>query len=176
MSDLVTGEEFDDLFRHYRHTAWRLETRTFYGVLHENEPFQRWLAGDDSDLEWFTPWLKMMRPELATGKRMERVRLIDDPPSDYLRWELWSTPYNLGIGEDIRYLPCTHPIVEELPDQDFWVFDSRRVAWFEFDEKGNVLGARLSEEPEQVLTALRARDAAWHHALTFTQYMATRVR
>lgn len=174
MPDLVTGEEFDDLFRQYRHTAWRLETRTFYGVLHENEPFQRWLVGDDSDIEWFKPWLKMMRAELATGKRMERVRLIDDPPSDYLRWELWGTPYNLGVGEDIRYLPRTHPIVAELPEHDFWVFDSRMVARLEFDEQGSVLGASLSEDPVQVLAALQARDAAWHHALTFTQYMATR--
>lgn len=175
MPDLVSGEEFNDLFRQYRHTAWRLETRTFYGVLHENEPFQRWLVGDDSDIEWFQPWLKLMRAELATGKRMERVRLIDDPPSDYLRWELWGTPYNLGIGEDIRYLPRTHPIVAELPDHDFWVFDSRTVARLEFDERGDVLGASLTEDPARVLTALQARDAAWHHALTFTQYMAARV-
>ncbi|WP_017574750.1 DUF6879 family protein [Nocardiopsis kunsanensis] len=174
MPDLVTGEDFDDLFRKYRHTAWRLETRTFYGVLHENEPFQRWLVGDDSDIEWFKPWLKMMRAELATGKRMERVRLIDDPPSDYLRWELWGTPYNLGIGEDIRYLPRSHPIVRELPDDDFWVFDSRTVARLEFDEQGSVLGASLSEDPAKVLAAVQARDTAWHHALTFTQYMATR--
>lgn len=174
MTDLVSGEDFNDLFQQYRYTAWRLETRTFYGVLHENEPFQRWLSGDDSDIAWFKPWLRMMRAELATGKRMERVRLIDDPPSDYLRWELWGTPYNLGVGEDIRYLPRTHPIVAELPDEDFWVFDSSTVARLEFDEQGNVLGAVLSKDPAQVVAALQTRDAAWHHALTFTEYMAAR--
>ncbi|MET9713168.1 DUF6879 family protein [Nocardiopsis alba] len=51
-----------------------METRAFYGVLHENEPSQRWPTGDGSDLESFTPWLTMMRPELATDERMERVR------------------------------------------------------------------------------------------------------
>lgn len=173
MAPILSGEDFTGLFRHYRHTAWRLETRSHYGKLNEDQPFQDWLAGKDPGLEWFKPWLRMMRAELATGKRMERVRLIDDPPSDYLRWELWGTPYNLGVGEDIRYLPREHPIVDELPDHDFWVFDSRTVARLEFDGD-RFLGASLSEDPGYVLTALQARDAAWHHALTFTEYMATR--
>ncbi len=124
-------------------------------------------------MEWFRPWLQMMREELSIGKRMERVRLIDDPPSDYLRWELWGTPYNLGVGEDIRYLPRTHPIVAELPGHDFWVFDSRTVARLEFEED-RFLGATLTEDAEEVLAAVRARDAAWHHALTFPEYMASR--
>lgn len=173
MSEIISGADFNALFRKYRHTAWRLETRTHYGKLNEDRPFQQWLAGEDPGLDWFRPWLSMMREELATGKRMERVRLIDDPPSDYLRWELWGTPYNLGVGEDIRYLPREHPIVEELPDFDFWVFDSTTVARLEFDGD-RFLGATLTEEPELVLAALRARDAAWHHALTFTEYMASK--
>ncbi|MFD6099308.1 DUF6879 family protein [Nocardiopsis flavescens] len=173
MPDLVSGETFDDLFRRYRHTAWRLETRTYYGKLDEDPHFQQWLTGKEPDLEWFPPWLRMVREETATGKRMERVRLIDDPPSDYLRWELWGTPYNLGAGEDIRYLPRTHPIVAELPDHDFWVFASRTVARLAFDGD-RFLGVHLSEEPAQVLAALQARDAAWHHALSFTEYTATR--
>lgn len=172
MPEIISGADFDDLFRGYRHTAWRLETRSFYGKLDEDQPFQNWLAGKDPGLDWFTPWLRMVRAETATGKRMERVRLIDDPPSDYLRWELWGTPYNLGAGEDIRYLPREHPIVAELPDFDFWVFDSTIVARLEFDGD-QFLGVTLSEEPDQVLAALRARDAAWHHALTFTEYMAS---
>ena len=175
MPPILSGEDFTDLFRRYRHTAWRLETRSHYGKLNEDQPFQDWSAGKDPGLEWFKPWLHMMREELATGKRMERVRLIDDPPSDYLRWELWGTPYNLGVGEDIRYLPRDHPIVAELPDHDFWVFDSRTVARLEF-AGDRFLGASLSEDPGYVLAALQARDAAWHHALTFTEYMATRAR
>ncbi|GAA0981285.1 hypothetical protein GCM10009551_024110 [Nocardiopsis tropica] len=65
-------------------------------------------------------------------------------------------------------------MVDSLPDEDFWVFDSRTVARLHFDEDGNVLGAALSEDPAEVVRALQARDAAWHHALTFTEYMATR--
>lgn len=170
----LSDAEFEDLFRSYRYTAWRLETRTVYGKVNEDRPFQEWMAGRDPGIEWLKPWLHLMRAELATGKRMERVRIIDDPPSDYLRWELWATPYNLAVGEDIRYLPRGHPIVAELPDEDFWVFDSRVLARFEFDGP-DVAGIRIDDSPEALIAALAARDAAWHHALTYTEYMATRV-
>lgn len=174
MSDLISGAAFTNLFRSYRYTAWRLETRRFYGKVNEDRPYQEWLAGKDPGIEWFKPWLRMMREELARGKRMERVRIIDDPPSDYLRWELWGTPYNLGVGEDIRYLPRDHPVVAELPGEDFWVFDSRAVAWLQFDGD-QFIGATIDESPGAVTEAVAARDAAWHHALTYPQYMATRV-
>mgnify|MGYP006178464347 CR=1 FL=1 len=45
-----------------------------------------------------------MESQTSTGKRVERVRVVDDPPSDYLRFEISITPHNLAVGEDIRYL------------------------------------------------------------------------
>lgn len=90
--EYVSDDEFTDLFRAYRYTAWRLETRSWYGNVGEDKPFQEWLAGKDPGIEWLKPWLTMVREELVKGKRMERVRIVDDPPSDYLRWELRATP------------------------------------------------------------------------------------
>ncbi|MDS1268711.1 hypothetical protein RIF23_00210 [Lipingzhangella sp. LS1_29] len=174
MPELIAGAQFEELFRSYRYTAWRLETRSYYGKADEEQPFQEWLAGRDPGLDWFTPWLQMIQEETARGKHMARVRLMNDPPSDYQRWELWGTPYNLGVGEDIRYLPRNHPVVSELPDHDFWIFDCRTVAPLHFDEEGRFLGVTLSEDPTTVLTAVQARDAAWHHALTYTRYLASR--
>ncbi|MFW5420978.1 hypothetical protein J0910_30630 [Nocardiopsis sp. CNT-189] len=174
--DLIPpGPDFDELFRSYRFTAWRLETRTSYGVAEEDGPYQEWLAGRDPGIAWFRPWLEMVRDQTGAGKRMERVRLIDDPPSDYLRWELWGTPYNIAAGEDIRYLDRGHPVVAELPEGDFWLFDGAVRADLHFDDDDRFLGVVLTEEPEAVLEAVRARDAAWHHALTFTGYTASRI-
>ncbi|RNL85825.1 DUF6879 family protein [Halostreptopolyspora alba] len=176
MADLISpGPDLDALFTGYRHTAWRLETRTSYGVAEEDKPYQQWLAGRDPGIEWFRPWLDMVRGETVKGKRMERVRIIDDPPSDYLRWELWGTPYNLAVGEDIRYLPRDHPVVAELPGHDFWLFDSATVAHLAFDGD-RFLGVTLDTDPATVVEHAQARDAAWHHALTYTEYMGTRIR
>lgn len=171
MSELVSGEAFLQLFRDTERTAYRLEVRTSYGIPEEDEPYRRFLAGDDPGLDWFEPWLNLMREEIGKGKRVERVRLVDDPPSDYLRFELWGTPYNLAAGEDIRYLQRGKPaggIV--LPAYDYWLFDSQTVARLQFGDHDHFLGVTLSDDPADVLRHVQWRDAAWQHAITFEDY------
>ncbi|WP_042382811.1 DUF6879 family protein [Streptacidiphilus melanogenes] len=174
MSDLVSGDGFIDLFRRFEHTAFRLEVRRSYGILEEDEPYQRFLAGEDPGLDWFQPWLTLMRQVTSSGKRVERVRLIDAPPSDYLRFELWGTQHNLDAGEDIRYLLHDTAAGLDLPAYDYWLFDDRTIARVEFAEDDTFLGATLSEDPGDVIRHVRWRDAAWRHALTFSQYRQER--
>ncbi|MFD9445905.1 DUF6879 family protein [Streptomyces sp. NPDC060006] len=170
MPDLVSGEAFLRLFQDAAHTAFRLEVRTAYGIPEEDEPYRRFLNGDDPGTDWFEPWLNLMREETGHGKRVERVRVIDQPPSDYLRFLLWGTPYNLAAGEDIRYLTRPEAQRQALPGYDYWLFDSRTVARLQFGEHDRFLGVLLSDEPADVLRHVQWRDAAWHHAVTFEQY------
>ena len=174
MPDIISGEDFVDLFRTFQHTAFRLEVRTAYGVPDEDEPYRRFLAGEDPGLDWFQPWLTLMRQETAAGKRVERVRLIDDPPSDYLRFELWGTPYNLDAGEDIRYLDRGNADRLGLPEYDWWLFDSRTLARLVFGENDRFLGVTLHDDPAEVLRHAQWRDAAWHHAVTYARYQQER--
>ncbi|HLU96094.1 MAG TPA: hypothetical protein VKZ89_04560, partial [Thermobifida alba] len=76
MREYLNDDDFTALFRSYRYTAWRLETRRYYGNVGEDKQFQEWLAGKDPGVEWLRPWLSMVREELAKGKRMERVRIV----------------------------------------------------------------------------------------------------
>ncbi|MEV0439959.1 DUF6879 family protein [Streptomyces spectabilis] len=171
MADLVSGEDFLQLFRDMRYTAFRLEVRTAYGIPEEDEPFSRFLAGDDPGLDWFEPWLDLMREEIGKGKQITRVRIIDDPPSDYLRFELWGTPHNLAVGEDIRYLDRPRAGTLALPGYDYWLFDSSTVARLQFGEHDRFLGVVLSDDPAEVLAHVQWQDAAWHHAITFEDYV-----
>ncbi|MGW7518378.1 DUF6879 family protein [Streptomyces sp. NPDC054796] len=170
MVDLATGEDFLKLFRDFHHTAFRLEVRTAYGIPEEDEPFRDFLAGRQPPISWFRPWLSLMEEQTAQGKRVERVRLIDEPPSDYLRFELWGTPYNLAAGEDIRYLRRAEAAPLALPEHDFWLFDSRLVARLQFGDRDRFLGVTLSEDPEDALRHVRWRDAAWSRAQTLHEY------
>ncbi|WP_406501621.1 hypothetical protein OHA04_27810 [Streptomyces sp. NBC_01590] len=170
MPELVSGKAFLQLFRDLRHAAFRLEVRTSYGIPDEDEPYRLFLAGGDPGLDWFAPWLDLMREETGAGKRVERVRVIDSPPSDYLRFELWGTPHNLAAGEDIRYLDRDQAEAAGLPDYDFWLFDARTVARLQFGEHDRFLGVVLSDDPEDVLRHVQWREAAWHHAITFETY------
>lgn len=125
--------------------------RASYGLLADDRPYQDFLAGREPDLAWFTPWLDLMREQIQVGgKRVERVRVIDQPPSDYLRWEIYLNKWNARAGEDIRYLP--RPVADSLhlPAYDFWIFDSATVAFMVFAASGEFTGPVPVTDPAVV--------------------------
>lgn len=154
-----------DLFKEFRHTAWRLETRGGYASDRRSEKWQRWQAGEDIAAEPTNAWRKNVAEQVAAGKRFERVRIVDEPATDGQRFLMASAPSNVAAGEDIRILTRAQAADLRLPDYDFWLFDSRLLAWFEFDEDDTTVGIYLTEDPAEVLAACQARDAAWHHAV-----------
>lgn len=161
------------LFREFRHTAWRLETRRGYASDRRSPKWARWQAGEDIAAE-ASGWLENVAEQTAAGKRFERVRLVDDPPTDGQQFLLASAPGNVAAGEDIRNLTRAQAEQLRLPDFDFWLFDSKILARFAFDEDDTTLGVYVTEDPADVLAACQARDAAWHHAVA-TQEFARQV-
>lgn len=165
------GDAFLALFSHFKHTAFRLEVRAMYGTVGEDEPFRQFLAGEEPSQEWLQPRLDLMTEQTRRGKRVERVRVVDEPPSEYLRFELFNTPHNRDAGEDIRHLTRSAAVALELPDYDYWVFDSRLLVFLRFADDDRFLGFEETDDPAAVLSHPQARDAAWHHALTFEDYV-----
>ncbi|MEH0627894.1 DUF6879 family protein [Streptomyces stelliscabiei] len=163
------------LFREFRHTAWRLETRRGYASDRNSSKWQRWEDGEDIAAEPANSWRDNVAAQTAAGKRFERVRLVDTPPTKGQRFLLASAPSNVAAGEDIRNLTRAQAVQLRLPDYDFWLFDSKVVARFAFDVEDNTLGVYVTEDPAEVLAACQARDAAWHHAVPTTEF-AGRVR
>lgn len=141
-----------------------METRRGYATDRNSEKWQRWQAGDDIAAETANPWRQNVAEQTAAGKLFGRVRLIDDPITDGQRFLLASAPSNVAAGEDIRYLTRARAQELRLPDIDFWLFDSRVLARFAFDEADTTLGVYVTEDPAEVVAACQARDTAWHHA------------
>ncbi|MCO6003519.1 hypothetical protein NE236_00820 [Actinoallomurus purpureus] len=169
---IADGDAFLDLFSSFTSAARRLEVRRSYGVAEEDEPFQIFLAGADPDTAWFRPWLDLMSRQTGSGKRVERVRVVDDPPSDYLRFEIAHTPLNLAAGEDIRYLLRDASQRLDLPPYDYWIFDDRLLVFLRFDKSNRFLGFERTEVPEEVARHLNSWDIAWRHAMKFDLYRA----
>ena len=170
MTDLLTPEEFVRLFNSFSDTAFRLETRDYYDDESEHEPFRRFLAGEPADDSWMAEFCDTVRAWYAEGKRLQRVRVVTEPHSDYVRWSMTVARLNTEAGEDIRYLSRTTARELDLPDEDFWLFDSRRVAILRYDDAGRLLGAELSDDPAEVAKRSRWRDVAWRHAIPWRQY------
>lgn len=163
--DIVPFAEASHLFRDFKHTAWRLETRTGYGSDRKSERWRRWVDGEDIGTDPISTWELNVQAATTEGRRFERVRLVDTPVTEGQRFLMASAPGNVAAGEDIRNLGRADAERLGLPDWDFWLFDSRILMRFAFDEDDTTLGVIITEDPPEVLAACQARDKAWHHAI-----------
>ena len=168
------SDEFSRLFVDFQHTWFRLELLQRYTVPYEVEPLRRYLAGDaplkDPDQE---QWLALIRDGVTAGKRMQRVHVVAEPLSEYLRYELtWEYSHNVAAGEDIRIIPAQPGSwLNELPAHDYWLFDSRELCVMEYDGEGRLLGAELIDDPADIVQHNWWRDVALHQAIPYREYV-----
>ena len=106
------------------------------------------------------------------GKRFERVRVVDVPPTTGQLYLLDNARRNSAVGETILNLWRSDADRVELPHEDFWIFDSRLVALLNFDGADNLVNAELITEPAAVLRYSMTRDAAMHHAIPYEEFAA----
>ncbi|WP_323182100.1 DUF6879 family protein [Streptomyces sp. NBC_00424] len=162
-------EDIAHLFAEYRHTAFRLETRRGYATDRAGARFQAFMRGVDPAPEPDNAWHVNVRERTAQGGRFSRVRIIDEPPTDGQRFLMASATANASMGEDIRVLARAQAVHLELPDYDFWLFDSRILVRFHIDEQDVTTGVEVIDDPADVLAACRARDRAWPLASPSTE-------
>jgi hypothetical protein len=162
-------EEFGALFTTFQRSAFRLETLPVYSVTEDDEAeaFRRFCAGQPQPPQ-DRDWPRLVSSAVAAGKRMERVRLVSQPLSDYLRFELsWGYPDNIAAGEDIRILPVVGDLPAGIMDHDYWLFDDTIVVRMEDDDEGRFIGPTAMGDPEPYR---RCRALAMAGAMPFDKY------
>jgi hypothetical protein len=169
VTQLLTGQSFADFVLGYERAAFRFEIRERYNEPEEAEQVRRFLAGEP-DYAWNEEWAAMMRQRTAQGQRMERVRVVTEPHSDYTWFGLDLARINVAAGEDIRYLPRAMAENLDLPGHDFWLIDSSRVGILRFGSDDVLLGAEVLTDSAVVVRHCYWRDVAWHNAVPFAEY------
>lgn len=172
MVQFIDDDTFGSYFQTFEHTAWRLETRRGYGSDRASAKYRTWLETGELPDDSGRPWCANVRAQTTLGKRFERVRIADSPPTDEQRYLLASAAVNNAAGEDIRSLRRADADRLGLPALDFWLFDSRRALVLHFDQADEYLGAELVEDPARVVEFCRVRDAAWHYAIRREEFVA----
>ncbi|HET6356105.1 DUF6879 family protein [Streptomyces sp.] len=165
----ITFEEFDGMFTTLKHSAWRLETRRRYASDEATDTYQQFARGEAVDWDLDDPWCAERREQVALGKRFERVRILETPPTEGQRYLLDNARRNTAAGETIRTLTRAQADELRLPAEDFWIFDARVVALLHFDDDDQMTGVELITNPVDVLRYLQAREAAWHHSVPYDQ-------
>lgn len=171
--NIIGLDEFDGLFTAFKHTAWRLETRRRYASDEGTDTYAQFLRGEPVDWEGQDPeWCAERLEQTALGKRFERVRVVDNPPTPGQLYLLDNARRNSFVGEDIRQLWRADADRLQLPDEDVWLFDSRLVARLNFDEADNLVNVELITEPVEVNRYAQVRDAATHYAVPYETFAA----
>jgi hypothetical protein len=153
--------ELSKLWDSVARDAFRLETLQAYRVAGEEDRIQAWREGRPWP-EGPTAWQRRLIEMRERGVQVRRVHVVDEPLSEYVRWEIASYQRNAAYGEDIRILLSTQAAAPHLPDQDFWVFDDDTVVLMHYDDEGRLTGRELYQGGPAPYLA--ARDSAWAYA------------
>lgn len=160
------------LFDSFEESTYRLETLQAYDVAYERVQFEAFLAGEPIDL---TPgsWQEAIRRHRRAGRAVERVHVVFEPLTDYLRYEM-ATSYRRGAaaGERIAIIPAAPGRWPEgVPTQDYWLFDDRDLWIMRYNRQGQFVMAEQRTEREEIKNAVGGKRIALAAALSLDTYL-----
>jgi hypothetical protein len=155
--------------QNFERSAFRLETLSEYNVPQETDLLARFKRGEEVQMPDDHPWLERVRQHTKAGRIMRRVRVVTQPLTDYLRFELSMYRQTVAAGEDIRV--CSSLEIRDFGD--WWLFDDQVVITLDYDETGHFLGTKPGTD---VVTYCRRRDQALEYSIPFADYTARATR
>ena len=180
----MSGNILSQCFGEFSVSAQRLEVLPAYSVSEEAEQIRAWRAGrarpgrsvrnDD--------YLRSVAVDALDGRERRRIRVVDLPLSDYIRWEFEGYTENAAAGEEI-YIAVrnggTYEAQKALASVswDFWLFDfgteEENAVLLEYDQDGQFVDAQLATAADLVYCH-RMWQTASKHAVPFNEYRARR--
>jgi hypothetical protein len=167
---ILTATEFGEAIHQFDHTAFRLELQDAYLEAEEADLLAAFLRGQpEPPTEAYRDWYERIAEHVRLGKRVERVRVQQSPPTDYQRFERWLDPWNIAAGEKMRYLTRERAhevgLLPAAGTSDWWLLDSSKLIIMRFDEAGRRIENELVTDPMVVTEACGWRDLAVHHSV-----------
>jgi hypothetical protein len=162
----LNPDEFGEMFSSFRHSAFRFEGLQDYDSPEDAERFAAFLSGKSAAPN--QPWCEIVRTATAAGKRMQRVRLVRVPMTDFTRFELACYRWSAEAGEDIRVTDF-HPELDGF--RDFWLFDMTTAVLMNYDQRGRYLSAELADRVDTD-RCIGIRGLLLSHAVPLNDYLA----
>lgn len=178
----MSSDVLDACFRDFRVSALRLETLPAYHVAGEAERIAAWRNGQPRPERSVrtNAYLREVAADVLAGRDRIRIRVVDHPLSDYLRYQFAGYVESAAAGEEIRVAVRqggTRAAQRDLAvtGPDCWVFDrgadSERVVVLYYDTDGRYQGAELAD-PARAAECLSELDWAAMHAIPLNEYLA----
>ncbi|GLW91126.1 DUF6879 family protein [Actinokineospora globicatena] len=166
--------EFNLLFREFRQSVFRLETLQHYQVSYEKDEFARFLTGESrGEFPGISGWISgTVIPARAARKSMHRVHVVEEPLSDYVRFECaWAYEHTVPAGEDVRVITVERgQWPDNLPRAEYWLFDSELLVAMNYDEDGTFRFAEVITNAAEVALARQWRDTAMELSIPYREF------
>lgn len=167
MRKVIDDAEFWRQLAGFKRSAWRFEQQPSYDIGYEQDQFAAFLAGrpvPPTDNPELRAWMKQIADQVTAGKTVGRVRIVDDPLTDYQRWLRWMDRWNIEAGETIDYLSRRRAhdvgLLPAAGRADWWFLDDERLMLMHFNERGVRFKVELVDDPLAVAGARKWRDLA----------------
>src|SRR6476661_1142875 len=122
--------EFSVWFRQFSRSCFRLETLQCYGASGEDDSIRAFLAGQSPQPHpGKREWMALVGAGIRDGRTMQRVHVVIEPLTDYLRFEVaWSYAHSVAAGEEVRIISLAEgeSWPPGVPMCDFWLFRRHR--------------------------------------------------
>jgi Family of unknown function (DUF6879) len=179
----VSEDVLDACFSGYRVSAIRLETLPAYTVRGEAGFIQAWrdrkprpersVRNDE--------YLREVAADVLAGRERHRIRVVDEPLSEYIRWELAGLAENAVAGEETRIAVRAGGSEKAARDlagiSDFWFFDQgtedERAVLLYYDGNGEFESAYLATAVDHAWCR-RMLARALRHAVPLSEFTAKR--
>jgi len=164
--------EFGHLLRTFDRIAFRLELQPVYLEDSEQATVAAFVAGHPqppTEVPYLQAWFDQVGDLTRAGKTINRVRVHDDPPTPYQRWERWIGRWNIEAGETIRYLTRAEAhdigLLPAAGATDWWLLDDTRLLAMTFNGEGHRIRTQLVTDPTTITQACAWRDLAVRHSV-----------
>ncbi|MGH3511670.1 MAG: DUF6879 family protein [Pseudonocardiaceae bacterium] len=122
-------------------------------------------------------WMALVAAATGDGRTMQRVHVVIEPLTAYLRFELaWSYAHSVAAGEDVRIIPLAEG--ESWPPgvalRDFWLFDDTELFDMRYDTDGTWVGVVHLTDPDATVVACQQRAAALSLGQPWAAYVSER--
>jgi hypothetical protein len=161
---------FAELLATAKRSVVHLELRDSY---EEVPAFVTWRddgAGDASSYVW-NGYPEQIAQAVARGVRIRRARIVNEPVSDYIRWEHMLTEVNVNAGEQVSWLPRRQAFDLLVPAADFFMFDQTLVRFgFQRGDGSNTREYEFTSDPRVAAQCVAAFEMVWERAIPHEEY------
>ena len=167
MPTTIDDEEFWRQLASFKKSAWRFEQQPTYDVGYERQQYDDFLAGHPlppTENPELGAWMIQVKNQTSAGKTVGRVRVVDEPITDYQRWMKWMDRWNREAGETIDYLTRQRArevgILPAAGKPDWWFFDDNLLMVMHFDERGVRVKVELVNDGPDLERARKLQELA----------------